>query len=160
MHKQHLSPQQLQDANSLLKVPFNFFGCYLTLSTEQQQELQLFKPVKRRYLEAIAENNVELDEAKVMIESMTAVVETLTEKAKRDAIMIEALDKEMKLLRLLMEQEKSRFKEIQENMYFKMRRMHEDTLVEFANYRTLSQIEHDTNETIIIKQAQMLETMF
>jgi len=38
-----------------------------------------------------------------MIESMTAVVETLTEKAKRDAIMIEALDKEMKLLRLLME---------------------------------------------------------
>jgi hypothetical protein len=62
----------------------------------------LIKPAKRRYLESLAENAVELNEAKMTIESLTAVVDMLTEKAKRDAETIEALDKEMKLLRLQM----------------------------------------------------------
>ena len=46
-----------------------------------------------------------------MIESLTAVVDTLTEKAKRDAEVIEAMDKEMKMLRAVMEQERSRARE-------------------------------------------------
>jgi hypothetical protein len=62
----------------------------------------LIKPAIRRYLESLAENAVELNEAKMTIESLTAVVDMLTEKAKRDAETIEALDKEMKLLRLQM----------------------------------------------------------
>jgi hypothetical protein len=51
-------------------------------------------------LESLAENSVELNEAKMTIESLTAVVDMLTEKAKRDAETIEAMDKEMKLLRM------------------------------------------------------------
>lgn len=82
-----------------MKRPFNFFGCYLQLSVEQQ-ELQLIKPAKRRYLESLAENSVELNEAKMTIESLTAVVDMLTEKSKRDAEIIEAMDKEMHLLRM------------------------------------------------------------
>lgn len=62
----------------------------------------MIKPAKRRYLESLAENAVELNEAKMTIESLTAVVDMLTEKAKRDAETIEAMDKEMKLLRLQM----------------------------------------------------------
>ena len=62
--------------------------------------MQLIKPAKRRYLESLAENSVELNEAKMTIESLTAVVGMLTEKAKRDADTIEAMDKEMKLLRM------------------------------------------------------------
>ncbi len=42
------------------------------------------------------------------IESLTAVVDLLTEKAKRDAETIEAMDKELKLLRLQMAQERAR----------------------------------------------------
>ena len=62
--------------------------------------MQLIKPAKRRYLESLAENSVELNEAKMTIVSLRAVVDMLTEKAKRDAETIEAMDKEMKLLRL------------------------------------------------------------
>ena len=46
-----------------------------------------------------------------MNESLTAVVDTLTEKAKRDAETIEAMDKEMRMLRAVMEQERKRAKE-------------------------------------------------
>jgi hypothetical protein len=114
--------------------------------------MQLIKPAKRRYLQALAENNVELQEAKIMIESLTAVVDTLTEKSKRDAETIEAMDKEMKLLRVQMAQERGRAKECQESIYFKMRRVQEDTLLDFANYRAYSMIEHTNNETIIERQ--------
>ena len=71
---------------------------------------------------SIAENGVELEETKIMIESLTAVVDTLTEKAKRDAEVIEAMDKEMKMLRAVMEQERSRARECSETIYFKMRK--------------------------------------
>jgi hypothetical protein len=51
-------------------------------------------------LESLAENSVELNEAKMTIESLTAVFDMLTENSKRDAETIEAMDKEMKLLRM------------------------------------------------------------
>jgi len=71
----------------------------------------LYKPAKRKYLESLAENRIELDETKILVESLSAVVDTLTEKAKRDADTIEAMDKEIKMLRALMEQERKRSKE-------------------------------------------------
>ena len=41
-----------------------------------------------------------------------------------------------------------------------MRALHEQTQLEFANYRSFSTIEHANNETIIKRQQEMLNTMF
>lgn len=63
----------------------------------------MIKPAKRRYLEGIAENNIELSEKNILIESLTAVVDTLTEKSKRDAEVIESLDRDLKFMKIQMD---------------------------------------------------------
>ncbi len=41
-----------------------------------------------------------------------------------------------------------------------MRALHEQTQLDFANYRSFSSFEHANNETIIKRQQEMLNTMF
>ena len=81
---------KIEEANAMLKTPFSFYGQYLQFCPEAKNG-HLAEPLKQRFFAAVTELRVRLEESQVMQSSYEEVVNTLTEKAKSDAFLIESL---------------------------------------------------------------------
>jgi len=104
------TPEQMNQANAVMRSPFNFYGTYLQCST-QARNGHAVNPLRDRYAHNLRRIERELEEANTLVESYSAVNDTLVEKSRRDAEKIEELDKQLAKTQALLEQERERAEE-------------------------------------------------
>jgi hypothetical protein len=95
-----------------------------------------------------------------MVDTYKQVNETLTEKATKDADEIERLAKEVRKLKMILEQEQTRNEAKLQIVYDRMFSKVMEASKDFSNYKRVTELEHSVKENIIEKQALRLQQMY